>query len=559
MARRKIPDDRLAELEERLNLLPTKSPERKRFIQEYAHLYGVSVNTVYRCLREKRNIKALRRSDAGFPRRLSKDEMEKYCRIIAALKLRTSNKKGHVLSTAEAIKLLEFGVETPDGIVKIPKGFITKSSANYYLKLWGYTLAALSIEPVAVRFQAKHSNECWHFDLSPSDLKKLPKWPDWVTQRPGRPLLMLYSVVDDRSGTAYNEYHVVYGEDVEAALRFLFNAMSPKSINGFPFQGIPQMIYTDNGPIAKSGLFRRVMKYLGVDIRCHMPRNKDGRRTTARAKAKVERPFRTVKEMHETLYQFNQPRNIAEANKWLLNYILLYNEKEHRSEPHARIEDWRLNIPPKGIQKMCSWERFCTFARDPERRKVGPDACVTINGTAYKVANELADHEVILWWGMFDQELYVELGNQKFGPYRPMGGPIPLHRFRSHKKTAAEKRADSVESLAQKISVSADYMNLDRRPSEALLCKIPENIVLKTFQDPDPFQTKYFPSVYAAKIAISEKLGFPLGRLANEDLATIDHILAETMEKKAVMEKISAHFELNRSKQRHREEPTDDS
>ena len=37
---------------------------------------------------------------------------------------------------------------------------------------------------------------------------------------------MLFSVVDDRSGVAYQEYRCVYGEDVEAALRFLFNAMA---------------------------------------------------------------------------------------------------------------------------------------------------------------------------------------------------------------------------------------------------------------------------------------------------------------------------------------------
>jgi hypothetical protein len=36
---------------------------------------------------------------------------------------------------------------------------------------------------------------------------------------------MLFSVVDDRSGLAYQEYRCVYGEDVEAGLRFLFNAM----------------------------------------------------------------------------------------------------------------------------------------------------------------------------------------------------------------------------------------------------------------------------------------------------------------------------------------------
>ena len=47
-------------------------------------------------------------------------------------------------------------------------------------------------------------------------------------------MLMLYSVVDDRSGVAYQKYHVVYGEDIPAALRFVFRAMAPKAIEGFP-------------------------------------------------------------------------------------------------------------------------------------------------------------------------------------------------------------------------------------------------------------------------------------------------------------------------------------
>lgn len=63
---------------------------------------------------------------------------------------------------------------------------------------------------------------------------------------------MLYSVVDDRSGVASQEYHGVYGEDGEAALRFLFAAMAPKPQADVPFQGRPEMLYMDNGPIARS-------------------------------------------------------------------------------------------------------------------------------------------------------------------------------------------------------------------------------------------------------------------------------------------------------------------
>jgi hypothetical protein len=163
--------------------------------------------------------------------------------------------------------------------------------------------------------------------------------PSWFKEGKGHPLLMLYSIVDDRSGAAYQEYHCVYGEDVEAALRFLFNAMSPKKTEDFPFQGIPSMIYMDNGPIARSHVFQRVMKYLNVDIQTHMPRGSDGRRVTARAKGKVERPFRTVKEMHETLYHFHKPKNEEEANTWLMQFLKHYNDRDHRYEPHSRMED----------------------------------------------------------------------------------------------------------------------------------------------------------------------------------------------------------------------------
>jgi hypothetical protein len=244
---------------------------------------------------------------------MPKDTLERYCEVVAALKVRTSNKKGRHLSTSEAIRLLEEeGINTPDGDLQAPKGLLKKATVNRYLKQWGYDYETLRRQPPAVRFQAEQSNECWHFDLSPSDLKHV-KSPASIEPGRGHPLLMLYSVVDDRSGVAYQEYHEVYGEDVGAALRFLFAAMSAKKEETFPFQGIPKMLYMDNGPIARSSVFNKVMSYLGVEVRTHLPQGSDGRRVTARAKGKVERPFRTVKEMHETLYRTQKRADRIEA------------------------------------------------------------------------------------------------------------------------------------------------------------------------------------------------------------------------------------------------------
>jgi len=354
---------------------------------------------------------------------------------------------------------------------------------------------------------------------------------------------MLYSVVDDRSGAAYQEYRLVYGEDVEAALRFFFNAMSPKSVEGFPFQGIPEIIYMDNGPIARSRVFYRVMhERLGIEIRTHMPRDKGGRRTTSRAKGKVERPFLTVKEVHETLYHFHEPSSEEEANAWLMNYLLRYNGQKHRSEPHSRIEDWVGNLPPSGLRKMCAWERFCTFAREPERRTVGIDARIGVDGVFYQVDEELTGREVIVWWGLLSDEIFVEFADQKFGPYRPVNGPIPINRYRAFRKTETQKRAERIEDLAGKLSLPQEALTEDPRAPESLLIKLREDIPLKEFDDPDPFNELRFPSIIAAKRAIAAHIHQPLARLGKDELDAIERIVQTTLVKKEVIARVQELF-----------------
>ena len=157
---------------------------------------------------------------------------------------------------------------------------------------------------------------------------------------------------------------------------------------------------------------------------------------------KVERPFRTVKEAHETLYHFHTPQSEAEANLWLRNYLVRYNAQPHRSEQQSRAEDWSSRLPEAGIRAMCAWDRFRTFARKPERRRVGIDARVQVDGISYEVDPSLAGETVTLWWGLLDQELFVEHADQRFGPFGPIDGPTPLHRYRSLRKSTADERLD---------------------------------------------------------------------------------------------------------------------
>lgn len=95
--------------------------------------------------------KPLQRADHGVPRILPRAEFERFCEVIAALKIRTSNKKGRHLSTVQAIRLLEeHGVETPDGLLRAPKAVLSRSTVNRYLKQWGFDYATLTHVPLCV-------------------------------------------------------------------------------------------------------------------------------------------------------------------------------------------------------------------------------------------------------------------------------------------------------------------------------------------------------------------------------------------------------------------------
>ena len=96
-----------------------------------AELYGVTRSTLYRALRGQLRPQAAQRVDKGIPRAMPAAALERYCEIIAALKLRTTNGKGRHLSTRRAIALLEeHGVETKDGLVRAPRGVLKRPTLD---------------------------------------------------------------------------------------------------------------------------------------------------------------------------------------------------------------------------------------------------------------------------------------------------------------------------------------------------------------------------------------------------------------------------------------------
>lgn len=167
--RNSIPADSLLQLRQRLATLPPKSAERAVQIRAVATLYGLSPATVYRALRGFGKPSPAHRADFGRPRILARSQMERYCELIAALKLRTTNRNGRHLSTQRAIELLEeFGVETREGFVQAPRGVLTRPTVNRYLALWHLDHARLTRERAAVRFQAVSAAAGFRVNLAAS-------------------------------------------------------------------------------------------------------------------------------------------------------------------------------------------------------------------------------------------------------------------------------------------------------------------------------------------------------------------------------------------------------
>ncbi len=140
---------------------------------------------------------------------------------------------------------------------------------------------------------------------------------------------------------------------------------------------------------------------------------------------------------------------------------------------------------------------------------------------------------------MFDQELWVEVGDERFGPFQPVGGPIPLHRYRKHRKSRQEIRADLVAALADKLvlpraAVSGEDGVVMSRPAAA--------VTVRPFRDPDPFHELTFASPLAARRAIAVEIRLPLAKLSDDDRAFIDALLTRTLARAEILAAVREQF-----------------
>jgi hypothetical protein len=159
----------------------------------------------------------------------------------------------------------------------------------------------------------------------------------------------------------------------------------------------------------------------------------------------------------------------------------------------------------------------------------------------------MAGETVLLLWGLFDSELYVEYEGVRSGPYHPVSGPIPLGRYRAFKRGAAGERADRIRSLADQLKLPiAALAGEDLRLAPL---NLPSEFPIQPF-DAEAHEY-HFASSIAAKLAIANDLAQPLARLAPADRAFIDQVLGETLNRSIVLARVRDYFRNKKSGEDH--------
>lgn len=195
--------------------------------------------------------------------------------------------------------------------------------------------------------------------------------------KPGnkKPRLTLIGLVDDYSRCRFARF--VLSNNTFAWMNFLYDAWRKKDDQiGFPFYGMPRLLYTDNDSTVKSGRFTLAMEKLGIKNPRHAPGN-------PRAKGKAEVSFRTLQEF-EKITLIKQWQSLEQANADLNDFLYALNGRKHSVTGQIPFERW-LSIRPARLLDVPDEEIFRILHRDLIARVLQKNLLVSIDGKEWQL------------------------------------------------------------------------------------------------------------------------------------------------------------------------------
>lgn len=208
----------------------------------------------------------------------------------------------------------------------------------------------------------------------------------------GKKKLHRYVLVDHTSGAFFFWYYYALGENSIDGADFLFKAWSSKKelvsnitkeeYNGiYQFQGLPKILYTDQGAILKRKALKNLMESLNIQVKFHQSGN-------PRAKGMVEGLMNIIEKGFESRLKIYGIKNVDELNAYALKWCVERNLlKGFRGAKVSRIELWR-KIKPEQFIKCPAYDIWAALIQeDPVKRKVDGNGNISYMNKTYTITD----------------------------------------------------------------------------------------------------------------------------------------------------------------------------
>lgn len=304
-----------------------------------------------------------RRTDTGKPRKIDIDIMEQ----IKFLK----KEYPRIPATLIHQKLIDNGT--------INKGDISLSTINRFVNKFKLEERITTNKDMR-RYEREHINEVWCGDSSVGPYLKV----DGKKKR-----TYIIALIDDAS-------RMIVGIDIFFNDNFI-NLMSVMKTAVIRY-GRPKILNFDNGASYKNKQIDLLAARIGSVIHYNQPYTPTG-------KAKIERWFRTMKDLWMSQLNMDDFSSINELASSLLSFVNKYNKTIHSSLNGKTPED-RFYEEGYLIKRLSDENIDTSFLLEYERR-VSADNVIVINETEYEVPYIYAKQRITLRYSADFESVYV--------------------------------------------------------------------------------------------------------------------------------------------------------
>jgi len=427
--------------------------QKGQVLGEWLRVLGISRNAFYREVSEWGRMKERKpRRDRGNGR---VRRLEEHVRRLWQVKHRPP--PGQRLGSTEGA--LAYAVK--NGIVPPELADVPVGSLNRLARELGLQAAPER----QTRFQAAYANQVHQFDASHSE-HFIPKRRDgdgWVLGMRRRRQknkdkfeglkLIAYGVCDDYSGLRLSRYLVAPGESALGSIEFLQWAWSYAEEHA-PFEGWPDELYVDNGPLARHQAFEAFAARMGLTVTRHLP-------DKSRCTGKVENNWRSLWKRFETEYFFNPDWerfeiSLAELNQEKAAFWKTWNQRRHRCLPVSRELAWHQSITQRGGVPRVLPDAWDTVFVEAERQ-IDAAGCFDFKGRTYQV-DEIWACQAKIFCSITDGAIIVQ--NSRDGK-RYRAKPFELRAwgdFRGAPKSELERLKEADDGKALKVPAPPSWV-----------------------------------------------------------------------------------------------------